>query len=182
MMSFTSSVLIIFYLCACSLHACNARLLGLIGNGGFGKQLYFPSKVVDHEVKGANMDSTKTGAAYSGDSIGNYNSHGGAMISTQKPKGMKYSTEEEEEEAIPGNKTGESSSHMKLLKATGVEDPRWQSSGRAILEHESHGREEEEEEEEEEVTYSSPTYYNNDSEDAQLIDYEPPHNKTPVHN
>ncbi|XP_058205383.1 uncharacterized protein LOC131319234 isoform X2 [Rhododendron vialii] len=171
MMSLITSSVFIFYLCICSSHACNARRLGLTDNGGgFGKRLLFPSKAFPNMV--VNMDSTKKGAEF-GDSIGYKSTHGGEMI-TEKPKGMKFSAEEEAA-AISGNKIEESSSHMGLQKAIEIEDPRWQNSGRVILEHDPHGIQQQEEE-----THS--TYHNSVNEVVQEVDYEPAHMNIPTHN
>lgn len=57
-----------------------------------------------------------------------------------------------------------------------VQDPRWQNSGRVILEHDPHGIQQQEEE----VTHS--TYHNSVNEVVQEVDYEPARMNIPTHN
>lgn len=58
-----------------------------------------------------------------------------------------------------------------------VQDPRWQNSGRVILEHDPHGIQQQQQQE---VTHS--TYHNSVNEVVQEVDYEPARMNIPTHN
>ncbi|KAA8533860.1 hypothetical protein F0562_031377 [Nyssa sinensis] len=153
-----------------SMHACNARSLGIVPKGDFRGQLHIERKVA--EKIGLNMDSVQKGAA-NGENITDRN-HGAAI--SQKPKEskahnkeMKYSEKTTSEMAHAGSEIVEISSHVSLLKATKIEGSSWLA--RSVLEFGSHDKEEE--------MHSTKNGVHEDTVDR---DYEQPHRKPPIHN